>query len=258
MHKYKLILSYDGTNYSGFQVQKNASSIQQLLEQALQTILRIATPVWGAGRTDAGVHALGQVVHFIFSSSIDQKKLLASLNGLLPEDIRVLSIEAVAAAFHARYSALSKVYRYHCHLGAVHDPFKLAYAYHIPYPIDLALLKKAIPHFVGTRDFTSFAHEALKGSAAKNPCKTIYRLDCVEEENGFRLEFEADGFLYKMVRNIVSTLLSIGSNKLCIDEIPNIFRSRDRRMVPATAPPHGLFLVRVNYPEIDSGCIQKE
>jgi tRNA pseudouridine38-40 synthase len=245
--KCKLIFSYDGTRFCGFQRQSNGLSIQHLVEEALGTALRRPTSIIGAGRTDAGVHARGQVAHFTSEGTRDLKRLLLSLNGLLPPDIRILSIEEVNEDFHARYSARSKIYHYHIHLGAVQDPFKKLYCAHFHFPVDFPLLKSAIPFFLGKRDFTSFAHEATRGAAAKNPYKTIYRIDAIEEEGGFRVEFEADGFLYKMVRNIVGTLLQVGSGKCSLEEIPLIFSARDRKKAASTAPSQGLFLHKVMY-----------
>lgn len=251
-YKYKLILSYDGTRYGGWQIQSNATAIQTLINRALSIALRKEIAVVGSGRTDAGVHALGQTAHFEHDSPIDCFRLLASLNGLLPEDIRAIQLEAVSSDFHARYSAVGKVYRYHLHLGKVMSPFKRLYSTHILYPLDIQLLKEAAALFLGTHDFTAFANEAHSGSAAKNPVRTLYRLDIKEEEGGIYLEFQGDGFLYKMVRNIVGTLLEVASHKIAIQDIPVIFASKDRKQAGSAAPPQGLFLVTVLYKETDS------
>jgi tRNA pseudouridine38-40 synthase len=247
MHKYKLTLAYDGTHYGGWQIQPNAISIQALLEKALSTILRTPTCAISSGRTDAGVHARGQVAHFIAEPPQDLLRLQRSLNGILPPDIRVLSLEEAAPDFHARYSAVSKEYHYHLHLERTTDPFKRLYAYHDYSPLDLDKMKVAANCFVGTHDFTTFANEASKGSAAKNPVRTITRLDLCLEPGGVRLEFEGNGFLYKMVRNITGTLLEVARGKISIDEIPGLFEARDRRIASPAAPPHGLFLMKVNY-----------
>jgi tRNA pseudouridine38-40 synthase len=248
VQKYKLILSYDGTNYGGWQVQPNATSIQTLVQNALEIALRTTVALTGAGRTDAGVHAIGQVAHFTTIDMVDCYRLQASLNGLLPLDIRVYSIQPVSIDFHSRYSAISKTYHYRFHLNKVLDPFKRLYTTHIPYKIDLPLLKEASQYFIGTHDFTSFANEAHKGSASKDAIRTLKRLDIVEEKDEVRLEFEADGFLYKMVRNITGTLLEIATHKILIEDIPEIFSAKDRKKAGRTAPPQGLFLVRVHYP----------
>lgn len=245
--KYKIVVAYDGTHYGGWQIQPNSVCIQELIERALSTILRAPISLYGSGRTDAGVHALAQVAHFTSPSSIDTYKALASLNGLLPEDIRILSLQEASTDFHARFSATAKIYHYRLHLGSIPDPFKRRYAYHVPHPVALATLKEAAAHFIGTRDFTSFAHEASRGSAARDAVRTLYRLDVVEEEGGVRLEFEGNGFLYKMVRNIVGTLLDVCAGKLTEDQIPQILCAKDRRRAGRSAPPHGLHLIEVKY-----------
>ncbi len=246
-NKYKMTIAYDGTNYGGWQVQPNAVSIQALIVQALGVILRIPTSIIGSGRTDAGVHALGQAAHFTMNRPIDISKTIASLNGLLPDEIRILEIVEVPTNFHARYSAVSKTYHYRLHLDKVPDPFKIRYAYHVPHPIDLSLLKDAASQFIGVHDFTSFANAANRGTAAKDAVRTIQRLDVIQEPGGVRLEFEGDGFLYKMVRNIVGTLLDICAGKIAKDQIPIILSAKDRRLAGRSAPPHGLYLVKVKY-----------
>lgn len=245
--KYKIVIAYDGTNYGGWQVQKNTVSIQSLIESALSRILRTKTSLCGSGRTDAGVHSLGQTAHFVTEANIHPSRILFSLNGLLPTDIRILSIERVPLEFHARYSATAKIYHYHLHLDPIPDPFKHLYSYHVPHPVDIALLKQTVKHFIGTHDFSSFANEGHQGSAAKNAVRTIYRIDVVDEPGGVRLEFEGNGFLYKMVRNIVGTLLDVCAGKIPKESIPEIFAAKDRRKAGRAAPPHGLYLMEVKY-----------
>ncbi len=244
---YKLTIAYDGSNFGGWQIQPNAISIQALIEQALSLILRKPIVIFGSGRTDAGVHAKGQVAHFTYEGSFDLEKTLGSLNGLLPVDIRILSLEKMNHRFHARFSAVSKTYHYRLHLNPVPDPFKRRYAYHVPHPVDLELLKSAAAYFLGTHDFTSFANEAGRGSAAHDAIRTLHRLDIIEENGGVRLEFQGDGFLYKMVRNIVGTLLDVCAGKIDKDQIPTILAAKDRKMAGASAPAHGLFLINVEY-----------
>ena len=246
-NRYKIILSYDGTLYAGWQVQKNAQCIQPIVQNALETICRHPIDLTGAGRTDAGVHALGQTAHYSIDNTIPLPRLHKSVNALLPADIQVRSIEEVSDDFHARYSAKGKIYHYHLHLDKYPDPFKRRYAAHVSYPVDLALLQKACTYFEGTHDFTSFAHRAQQGSAAQDAVRTIYRLNLVEEPGGIRLEFEGNGFLYKMVRNIVGTLLDIAAGKISLEEIPEIIAAKDRSKAGKTAPPQGLFLVHVDY-----------
>lgn len=223
------------------------SCYQELLEKALSTLLRTPTAAVASGRTDAGVHARGQVAHFTHEKDLDLFRLQLSLNGILPPDIRILSIEKVSPDFHARYGAVSKEYHYHLHLDRTTDPFKRLYAYHDYSPLDLEKMERAAACFVGTHDFTTFANEGSKGSASKNPVRTITRLDLIHEAGGVRLEFEGNGFLYKMVRNITGTLLDVGRGKLFLESIPQLFAARDRQLAPPAAPARGLFLMKVNY-----------
>lgn len=243
----KLTLAYDGTHYSGWQVQPNALSIQTLVQRALETILRHPIQLSGAGRTDAGVHAEGQTAHFDTTSPLSLHRLRLSANALLPPDIRILDAEAVAADFHARYSAIGKIYHYHLHPGRECDPMTRLYS--TPYfgPFDIDALKEASLAFLGTNDFVPFANAAHKGTAARDSIRTLRRLDIFEEKGKLRLEFEGDGFLYKMVRNIVGTLIETAKGQRLPSSIPAIFACRDRKQAGPTAPPTGLFLMRVLY-----------
>ncbi|MCE2982892.1 MAG: tRNA pseudouridine(38-40) synthase TruA [Parachlamydia sp.] len=248
MHCYKLTLAYDGTHYSGWQIQSNAVTIQQLLNKALKILLKNENAfATGSGRTDAGVHAKGQTAHFKSDEPLDAHRFLFSLNGLLPKDIRALNIEEAAPHFHAQYDAKGKEYHYYLHLDRVMDPFYRLYRWHYYNKIDRSLLREAATLFIGKHDFSAFANESHAGSAAKNPVRTLYRLDCVDIEGGLRLEFEGDGFLYKMVRNITGTLVAVASRKRPLADIPLLFASKDRRQASLAAPPRGLFLMRVRY-----------
>lgn len=256
MPTYKMTIAYDGTNYSGWQIQKNALSIQSLIEKALQILFKHPIFLVGAGRTDAGVHAEGQVAHFQSDKHIDLKRLQASLNGLLPPDIRIVQAELVPCDFHARYSAVSKEYHYYLHLDRVQNPLKRLYRYHVQHPINTSLLQDGARLFVGTHDFTSFASHASQGCAAKNGVRTIFRLDVCEEQAGVRLEFEGNGFLYKMVRNITGTLIDIGCGKISLQAIPDIFAAKSRCSAGSIAPAHGLFLKKINYKSISASDVK--
>jgi len=242
-----MVIAYDGSQYSGWQVQPNATSIQQLIQKAIAIIIRQEVNLIGSGRTDAGVHALGQIAHFKCNHEIDLYRFLASINGLLPKDIRVLQIEAVDLSFHAQRSAVSKIYHYHLYLDKIQLPSNRLYSYHLYEKIDLDLVEKAIPYFIGKHDFTSFTNEHRSGIAAINPVRTLERLDIRAQEHGVRFEFQAEGFLYKMVRNIVGTLLDVGCGKMQATEIEDIFAAKDRRRAGRAAPPQGLFLIEVFY-----------
>jgi tRNA pseudouridine38-40 synthase len=245
--KYKITIQYDGTNYSGWQVQPNAPTIQETLKKTLEKFLREDVWIAGSGRTDAGVHALEQVAHFTVSKEIDARRFMAAANGLLPPDIRILEISEADEDFHARYSAKGKIYHYHLWLEKVRSPMHRLYTTYYAEPLDQGLLKEAAAKFIGKHDFTSFANSATEGSAAKNAVRTIRRIDIVQQEGGLRLEFEADGFLYKMVRNIVGMLLDVASGKRPLEDIDKAFEKKDRRFASKAAPPTGLFLVKVIY-----------
>lgn len=248
MQCYKLTLAYDGTRYSGWQIQPNAPSIQQHLQEALANLFSGQhVVVIGSGRTDAGVHALNQVAHFKTEHEMDPNRLLLALNGLLPRDIRIKRVEIVPLHFHSQYSATGKEYHYHLYLERVMDPFRRLYCWHVLHKLDLVLLKEATTLFVGTHDFTSFANEPHAGAVSKNPVRTLYRLDVYPVEGGMRLEFEGNGFLYKMVRNIVGTLVDVASQHLALADVLSIFEAKDRRRASRAAPAQGLFLVKVSY-----------
>ncbi len=248
LHRYKLIIAYEGTAYSGWQVQPNGLSIQELVQKAVATPLRrTSIDVTGSGRTDAGVHALGQVAHFSHDEPIDSFRFLRSVNSLLPADIRLLSLEQVPHSFHARYSALGKIYHYHLYTAAILDPFVRSFRAHFCYPVDLPSLRRAASIFVGTHDFKAFANEACRGAASRDSVRTLRRLDIIEEPGGLRFEFEADGFLYQMVRNLTGTLIDFIAGKYREEDLLTILASKDRRQAGRSAPPQGLFLVRVIY-----------
>ncbi len=250
-HKYKLIIAYDGTAYNGWQIQPHSISVQETIQKALSIFLRQEIHIIGSGRTDTGVHALGQVAHFSISDEVDFFRFIASANALLPADIRIKSIEKVPGDFHAQYSAIGKIYHYHLWLDRVQDPFQRLYSTHIHEKIDLDLLKQAAIQFIGTHNFTSFANSAQCGSAARDPVRTLERLDVVPQQGGVRLEFEADGFLYKMVRNITGTLLEVAKGNMAVETIPHLLEIKDRKKAAQAAPPQGLFLMKVLYGEIE-------
>jgi len=245
--KYKMIIAYEGTRFGGWQVQPNSVTIQELIESAIQTITREKTKVIASGRTDAGVHAKGQTAHFEAKQNLDLFRFRYSLNGLLPPEIRILSIESAPNDFHARFSAKKKIYHYNLYLGSVMPPFKRFTHTHVRCPLDLPLLKTAAKSFIGTHNFKAFSNESHLGSAANSPVKTLYELNCRHDGDVISLEFVGSGFLYKMVRNIVGTLLDVARGKTKLDEIPKILESEDRTLAGPAAPPEGLFLISVDY-----------
>lgn len=247
MYKYKLIISYDGTNYFGWQIQKNKISIQETIQNVLKKILKSPIIIYGAGRTDAKVHALGQVAHFTYDKKIDLNKFLFSVNSLLPNDIKILKIFEVDESFHARFSAKGKIYRYHLSISNIQSPFSYKYSYKPIYQIDIDLLKKAKNLLIGTHNFSSFSNKQYQGSALNSPMKTMKRIDIIENEDKIILELEANGFLYKMARNIVSALLTCASKKISVDDLKKILKAKNRKLCPAPAPAYGLFLEKVIY-----------
>jgi tRNA pseudouridine38-40 synthase len=249
---FKLSISYDGTEYSGWQKQKSERSIQGLIENALMILLKEKIEVVGASRTDAGVHALNQKAHFKTDRLFDIEKTLRSLNGILPKDIRIISLEKTAPSFHARYSTISKNYSYFVATGPFQSPFDKKYSFHFYEKFDLDLILQASKYFIGTHDFTSFANDHLEGCAVTRPIKTIYRLDIKKiQENKIIFEFEGDGFLYKMVRNIIGTLLDMSCGKISISKLQEIFEAKNRNKAGRCVPAKGLFLVDVNYAQIN-------
>jgi len=246
MNRYFLLIAYDGSNYSGWQSQVNAQSIQATLEAVITKILQREVAIIGSGRTDAKAHALGQVAHFDTEKKIDEKTFLISLNSLLPNDIRVLDIQPTSKDFHSRFSAVKKIYHYYINQKTVVLPHLRTTHLHINKLIDLKLIQKAADEFIGTYDFTSFANV---GSSVKSMTKTIYKIECSETPVGLCLEFEGSGFLYKMVRNIVGTLLAVDKGTINSDQIKSILSAKDRRCAFNAAPAHGLFLMRVEYPK---------
>ena len=245
---YKIIIAYDGTNYCGWQFQYNATSVQELVEKALATFLKSpGLIVKAAGRTDAGVHAEGQVAHFFHPEIKDFGLFLLAVNAILPADISIKSIEKAETDFHARYCARRKEYHYFIQLGRVMSPFRRLYFWQVYRELDVELLKLAAQEFIGTHDFTAFTNESHKGACSKNPVRTLYRIDIFLEGDSLRLEFEGNGFLYKMVRNIVGVLIDVATRRKDIGEIKQIFDSKSRCLSSKTAPARGLFLHKVHY-----------
>lgn len=251
MIAYKLTFAYDGMNYIGWQVQSTKFSaklsIQSVIQEKLSLIVQAPVNLTGAGRTDAGVHALGQTAHIQLPESIDIYRLKHSLNALLPPDIRLLEMERVEEDFHARYKAKGKIYAYHLALQEKPDLFKRKYQWHIPYRnFSIERMKEGAERLLGEHDFKGFASENHRGSASYDSIRCLKRLD-VHEGDEIVLTFEADGFLYKMVRNMVGTLVDIGRGYYSKEVINKVLETKDRRLAGQTAPAHALFLVRVVY-----------
>ena len=260
MRTFKIIVSYDGTDFSGFQRQGNARSVQEELEAALVPIEARSVTVAGAGRTDAGVHALGQVASFRLTSAISAGDLMQALNARLPQDVRVLSAEEAAEGFHARFSAQAKVYRYRISNTRVLSPFQRRFAWHISRTLDLPAMKDGARQLCGEHDFACFQAVATGNTQPKmRPAatagtsrRTITRAEWSEEPiagGGRLLTFEigGTGFLKYMVRTIIGTLVEVGDGRRAPESIRDLLVSGNRATAGPTAPPTGLYLVRVDY-----------
>lgn len=244
MTTYQLRIEYDGTAYAGWQRQPGRPTIQAEIENALARVTQCPVATVAAGRTDAGVHALGQVVSFRSAKSMTPSEWTRALNGVLPGDIGVLSTEAVADAFHARYDACAKTYEYRILNQTTRPALDRLRVWHIVRPLDVDRMDRAARHLPGQRDCTSF-----QGSPTdtRNPVCDIQRADCVRDGDLIRFTIRADRFLQHMVRAILGTLVDIGHHKRTPDDLPAILQARDRRAAGPTAPPQGLYLVRVDY-----------
>jgi len=247
MRNIKLTLAYDGTNYHGFQEQRGTglATIQETIEGCLGVLAGRRVQVFGAGRTDAGVHARGQVVNFDAGDwGIPTGKIPLALNGILPYDIAVLEALEAPDHFHARFSARAKEYRYVIHNARVPDPFLRRYSYFFPKPLDMENMKAAAVLLNGRHDFTAFK---AQGTPVKSTVRTLYDIRIEASAGILQLVFRGDGFLYNMVRIIVGTLLEVGLNKYPPGEVAAILNSGDRKRAGPTAPPWGLCLINVDY-----------
>jgi tRNA pseudouridine38-40 synthase len=249
MRNLKLILAYDGTDFAGWQVQPEAPTIQGTLASAIGRLTGEKVLPQGSGRTDAGVHAAGQVATFATDSTIPAKNFLKALNGILPGTIRVLEVAEAPPEFHARKSARAKTYCYRIFRGEICSPFVARYVWHYPYPLDEEAMQKAADEIVGEHDFTSFAAsdpERGKPEAASNVrCVHSSQWERVGDEFLYRVR--GNGFLHHMVRNLVGTFILVGKGTLSPGDVGRILQARDRSAAGATAAASGLHLMNVEY-----------
>lgn len=249
MRRIRLIISYDGTNYVGWQVQPNGVSVQALLEKALFELTGETIRVEGSGRTDSGVHAKAQVAHFDTEARMAADKFAIAMNTHLPRDIRVLYSEESDPSFHARFSAKRKVYTYTVQLGAHADVFLRTTSLHLHYMPDVQAMRQAASAVIGTHDFNAFK---CADSAMENTVRTITRSEWTQSGKLLTYTVEGNGFLYNMVRILVGTMLEIGSGKRPASDMEKAIASGKRSDAGATAPAHGLCLCRVVYPDFDT------
>lgn len=253
MRHFKLTIAYDGTDFHGWQIQAAEPTIQGEIVGVLRRLTQENTQLHGAGRTDAGVHALGQVASFRTQSGLSALEFQRALNALLPPTIRIVGAEEVGPDFHARWSALGKTYRYRLYRGKVVPPAVWRYVLHYPFPLDEDGMRRAASRFVGPHDFASFA--ASTGSEdddkERSTVREIYASDLARTDDGEELVYTVRGrsFLRYMVRKMVGTLLDVGRGKLTPQDVERLFAMRDRSKSGPTVPPQGLCMVSVEHEE---------
>ena len=246
MRNLKLVLAYDGTEFHGWQQQPGLRTVQGELDGAIERVTGQAPTTLASGRTDAGVHALGQVVSFHTESRLPPDVLARAFNALMPMDVRVLSAAEVPLEFHATLDAVSKRYRYQVDNRPVSDPFQRRTAWHQPRPLDVSAMRSAGRALVGRHDFRSFETEWPNRATS---VRTIFDLEVRRDNEQLWIEVEADGFLYNMVRSIAGSLVLVGKGRRPPEWLGKVLQAQDRRLAGPTAPPQGLFLLWVRYPE---------
>lgn len=247
----RLQISYDGTEFSGWQRQDNARTIQQEIEEALSTMTCSIITLHGAGRTDAGVHAEAMVAHFTTSTSISCDAFFRGLNSMLPPAIRIFSADEVDETFHSRFSAKGKEYQYYVFTGPVQSPFERYYVYHFKHSLNLETIRSCLQAVTGTHNFSSFENTGTRDKSietGRGAVRTLYLadIDVIDNEH-FSFRFIGDGFLRNMVRNLVGTLLEVGRGKYTEAAFVDMLHAKNRDVAGPTAPAHGLRLKRVFY-----------
>ena len=241
----RLTVAYDGTNYHGFQRQRPpVIAVQNVLEAKLETVFGDSIELAASGRTDAGVHAYGQVVNFFTDGRIPVERIPLAVNSLLPDDIVVLEAADADFDFSARHSAKSKTYIYRIQRGSFPNPFTRNYAWYVGRPLDIHAMREALAMVLGTHDFTSFR---ASGGAPMSPVRTMYRAEIGEKGDLLEITIHGNGFLYHMVRNMVGTLVNVGLGRISVAGFREILEARDRKKASPTAPAQGLYLFSVEY-----------
>ncbi|MGD8968631.1 MAG: tRNA pseudouridine(38-40) synthase TruA [Anaerolineae bacterium] len=252
----RALVAYDGTDYNGFQRQVDVPTVQETLEKTLAQVTQESVTVWAAGRTDAGVHALGQVIAFDTSWRHGMEDLQRAMNAVLPPDVAVRELGVAGSDFHPRFDARSRLYQYRIHNAPVRSPIARRHSLHMPYPLDTALMQRAAESLVGEHDFATFGQAPQGEVTVRRVFSAVWgeeRCDCVSFDGTrnrgrfLTLDIEANAFLYRMVRSIVGTLLDVGQGRMRVSAFGEAFASCDRSRAGKTAAPHGLCLVQVNY-----------
>jgi tRNA pseudouridine38-40 synthase len=249
MRNFKLVLAYDGSEFAGWQVQPDATTVQGTLASAIGRVTGEKVLSQGSGRTDAGVHALAQVATFATESPIPAENLVKALNDILPPSIRILQAAEVQPEFHARKSARAKTYRYRMYRGSICPPFLARYVWHFPYPLDEEAMRQAASLVIGEHDFTSFAAvDPERGREQElSNVRQVFASTWDHEEEELVYTVRGSGFLHHMVRNLIGTFMLVGKGTLKPDDIVRILQAKNRSAAGATAPPSGLYLVEVEY-----------
>lgn len=248
MQTISMRIQYDGSGYHGWQRQSRMKSVQQTLEKTLSKVFDQTIEIDGSGRTDAGVHALGQCISFKVNLTMPIENVRIVVNRRLPNDIYVESVTLESDDFHARYCSIGKTYVYKIYTNEARSPFFDKYYFHFENALDESAIREAMQHFVGTYDFKTFM---ASGSGTEHTVRTIYRFDLEVSENALVFTITGDGFLYNMVRIIIGSLIHVGTGKIKASDIPSILESGDRNRAKYTAPAHGLYLKSVYYSEED-------
>lgn len=241
---YKATVAYDGWNYAGWQKQENALGIQEVIEKALYVINKRETNITASGRTDAQVHAWGQVFHFCPNENIQPENYVQALNTLLPKDIRIQKIEKVPDDFHARFSVKSKCYEFICTYDA-YDPFSYRYKQYVEKALDIHKMKEASQYLLGEHDFTSFSSSRI--DPRKSRIKTISNITIYKKQQDIYTCFESNGFLRYQVRMMMGTLIEVGKHHIPAEKVKEILDAKDKMACRYNAKPYGLYLMKVNY-----------
>ncbi|MBW8782325.1 MAG: tRNA pseudouridine(38-40) synthase TruA [Verrucomicrobia bacterium] len=245
LSRWKCTVAYDGTQFSGWQSQPDANAVQDFIERRLAEVLKVKTGIQGSGRTDSGVHARAQVFHFDADWPHSPAKLLAALRVGLPPTLQVTTAKRVPASFHSRFSAKGKIYHYEIHHRGFADPFSHPFCWSMMRTLDIEAMRAAAARLVGKRDFR--AYSAASGEERESTVRTLEALDVQVRGRRVRIVARGDGFLYKMVRSLVGALVDVGAGRLSPDDITAILATKQRTHRVVTAPPEGLFLVKVFY-----------